>query len=152
MAPALQHSRIQEKCIIQQKSCSCITVRALFDTSCQYFQWTCSILLLLSPVPVTWQAGNITSEIEKKERQGREEILHSPLAPSFWKSYCNTSTVASASWSPLKKKKKNPQVLPLFISLTSTGDLKAQEKEEPPSLGAPCSQSYRNGSVAPVGV
>lgn len=81
--------------------------------------------------------GNITSEIEK---EGRREILDTLLAPSFSKLYCDTSMVASASWSPLKTKK---QALPLSRGVKEINNLKAQEKQDAPSLGAPCSQSHR---------
>ena len=120
---------------------------AVFDTSYQYFHRTCSILLSLHPIPVTQQAGWETPPLKhKREKGSKGGILHTPLAPSFSKSYCNTSTVASASCSPSLKRKK--QALPLPVSVKEINNLKAQEKQDAPSLGALCSQSYRKGTIA----
>lgn len=56
----------------------------------------------------------------------------------------NTFTMASASCSPSLKRKK--QALP--VGVKEINNLKAPEKQDAPSLGVPCSQSYRKGTIA----
>lgn len=116
----------------------------MFDTSCQY--WICSVLLLLHPIPVTQQATQETSPLKhRQEKRGGEEILQTPLAPSFSKSYCNTSTVASASQPPLKWKN---QELPLSAGAKEIHNLKATRSKRHLHSGSPCSQSYGKDTIA----
>lgn len=69
-APALQHSRIQEKSMVKTEGLflnHCLL--AVFDTSCQYLHRTCPVLLLGHPIPVTQQAAEETSSL-KQEKGG----------------------------------------------------------------------------------
>lgn len=84
----------------------------------------------------------------RKESGGAEEILQTPPTPSFSKSYCNTSTPASASLSPSLKSKTKKQALPLPGGVEEINNLRAQEKQDTASLWASCSQSYRKGTIA----
>lgn len=131
--------------MVKQKGCSwnhCLL--AVFDTSCQY--WICSVLLLLHPMPVTQQATQETSPLKhRQEKRGGEEILQTPLAPSFSKSYCNTSTIASASQPPLKWKN---QELPLSAGAKEINNLKATRSKRHLHSGSPCSQSYGKDTIA----
>lgn len=118
----------------------------MFDTSCQYFHRTCSILPLLHLIPVTQRAGQETSPLKQRREKGRGggDTMYSP--GTFSQSYCNTSTVASAFCSPSLKRKKQALLLP--VDVKEINNVKAQEKQDAPSLGAPHSQSYRKGTIA----
>lgn len=101
----------------------------------------------LAPSHTSYPAGNpgnITSEKQTGE-EGGEEILQTPLAPSFSKSYCNTSTVASASQPPLKWKN---QELPLSAGAKEINNLKATRSKRHLHSGSPCSQPYGKNTTA----